>query len=488
MFILPLFLLAGIVSASSPDICTQLCELDGPDICTRGSWTKDGICHGYVFRGMPALNNYCYHTSETAATCPFYGLPVSVEDAQRLVALKRNVPPQDPAIAPGDVMVEIGNRDVAGLDIEAKRLRLVRSVYPHRAYRLANVVSVRREQAFIDSVHRLSHNLFARPIHAYFKHEPGYGPGLTKEWVAEVTRQIFNPDNGYFSINPESPNFYRINPGGFNIPDPVGCWNRFKKSIGLGPLTSKEIYTAIGKFLAGSLVLAQPLGVHLPIMFYGALIGETLTLDDIREEEPILARSLDYLMSLETDEELAAFPLEINGEDVVPTLQNRESVIRDKVNSLIRAGERPGLNAIREGFFSIFPEANVRQHVRAADLRALIRGQSFIDIDDLFAESTIFISAGQSAWLREVLTSFTQDERRQFLKFVTNMEQLPVGGFKHVNPKITIRPNLAPGMHLLPRVYLCQNLLMLPTYRSAQEMRERLLTAIQYGTGWAGDN
>ena len=55
------------------DPCTRLCSFDGPSICTGGSWDKNGVCHRYMYRGDPARGDYCYHTAETAASCPSSG-------------------------------------------------------------------------------------------------------------------------------------------------------------------------------------------------------------------------------------------------------------------------------------------------------------------------------------------------------------------------------------------------------------------------------
>jgi hypothetical protein len=63
------------------DPCTGLCDHDGPAVCTGGSWVKNGICHGYFFRGHPSLLDYCYHTAESAAECPSSGTPLKAKDA-----------------------------------------------------------------------------------------------------------------------------------------------------------------------------------------------------------------------------------------------------------------------------------------------------------------------------------------------------------------------------------------------------------------------
>ena len=73
-------------SSSSVDPCTDLCNFNGPSICSGGSWTKrDNSCHAYVFRGDPALGDYCYHTSATSSYCPASTDPVRPQDVALLM-------------------------------------------------------------------------------------------------------------------------------------------------------------------------------------------------------------------------------------------------------------------------------------------------------------------------------------------------------------------------------------------------------------------
>ena len=73
----------SVALAANP--CAELCEFDGPQICTGGSWIKGDVCHGYLYRGDPMNRDYCYHTVETAASCPSTGLPVLVSEARGLI-------------------------------------------------------------------------------------------------------------------------------------------------------------------------------------------------------------------------------------------------------------------------------------------------------------------------------------------------------------------------------------------------------------------
>ena len=69
------------VCASNP--CEQLCQLDGPEVCTGGSWPRTGRCHAYFLRPS---GEHCYHNTFTSVTCPDSLPALPVESAAILVA------------------------------------------------------------------------------------------------------------------------------------------------------------------------------------------------------------------------------------------------------------------------------------------------------------------------------------------------------------------------------------------------------------------
>jgi hypothetical protein len=81
------------------DPCTDLCQRDGPSVCTNGSWTKpNGFCQNYLYRGDPANGDYCYHSSATAALCPGDGTGVRAVEVPLLLAPLVPEPPIDPIL------------------------------------------------------------------------------------------------------------------------------------------------------------------------------------------------------------------------------------------------------------------------------------------------------------------------------------------------------------------------------------------------------
>lgn len=81
-----------VLCTASDDLCTRLCEFDGPAICTGGSWTKaDGVCHGYLYRKPASAHDYRYHTTPTNETCPSGGAPVRSAEVHGLIYLRTAV-------------------------------------------------------------------------------------------------------------------------------------------------------------------------------------------------------------------------------------------------------------------------------------------------------------------------------------------------------------------------------------------------------------
>ena len=469
------------------DPCTRLCQIDGPRVCTDGSYNKNGVCHRYLFRGDPALNDYCYHTSATAATCPSSGKAVKLADAERLVGIREGrgqevaaareyAPPPPPdrlrreePRVPTTTTTTTRRPTNVGERLSTLKAEVTRRVNPGLGYINGGFIQTDRDKALINSLPFLNgvvNNFVAYDIIISFNGEPGYGPGMTKEWLAEVTRQLFAPESGFFVLSDAAPLYYKINPRGLSQP------------------RAAEIYRAAGRLLGLSLMRNIALGVNFPVMFYAKLLEQQLTLDEVSTEEQQLVKSMRFILSL-PEEDLVDYPITIDGVEVVPTMANRADLVVRKVNSLITPDVVPMFNLIKRGFNEVVPSDRMRAYFGPAEFKALILGSPDIDIDDLFARSYIYMDdARQRAMLYRVLTGFNMEQRRKFLRFATNLSQAPVGGFSQIEPRITIRGGQHDLRDKMPKVFLCTHTLLLPDYKDEDEMREILTLSIEAGTGW----
>lgn len=124
-------------------------------------------------------------------------------------------------------------------------------------------------------------------------------------------------------------------------------------------------------------------------------------------------------------------------------------------------------------------------------MQVLISGPSDgkIDVDDMKANSkytggyTMFDRNISRFW--RVVLSLNRKQQSDLLRFVTSCERPPPLGFGSLNPPFTIqRVPILMDSDKLPSASTCFNILKLPTYSSEKVMRERLIYAIESGSGF----
>jgi ubiquitin-protein ligase E3 C len=87
-----------------------------------------------------------------------------------------------------------------------------------------------------------------------------------------------------------------------------------------------------------------------------------------------------------------------------------------------------------------------------------------------------------------VLGTFSHEEQRDFLKFVTSCSRAPLLGFAYLEPRMCVQMSggvlTDAATERLPTSATCMNLLKLPPYQDKQQMRQKLLYAIKAGAGF----
>ncbi|KAH7376353.1 HECT-domain-containing protein [Plectosphaerella cucumerina] len=127
------------------------------------------------------------------------------------------------------------------------------------------------------------------------------------------------------------------------------------------------------------------------------------------------------------------------------------------------------------------------------ELQRLVGGDSSeIDIDDL-RRNTQYSGLYDPGYSKEdhptvelfwkVVRSFTDEQRRLLLKYVTSTPRAPLLGFSQLNPKFAIRDG-GTDEERLPSTSTCVNLLKLPRYTDEATLRRKLLQAIESGAGF----
>ncbi|CAG9576011.1 unnamed protein product [Danaus chrysippus] len=296
----------------------------------------------------------------------------------------------------------------------------------------------------------------------------------------------------------------------------------------------KAKFRFLGKFMAKAVMDSRMVDIPLSVSMYRWVVCEQswLGLSDVRHVAPELWRSLcrlrrvaDRAQAIAADNrltseqrthmvnalELDGCPIEElgldfilpgdgctelrrGGRDLPVTAHNLHEYITLVTHWLLYEGVVKQMEAFKEGFESVFPLNNLKIFY-PEELEQVFCGSPSGGRDQrwdprLLAEC-IRPDHGYNAESRairmliDILASYSREEQRLFLQFVTGSPRLPTGGFKALNPPLTVvRKSLESSLdpdEYLPSVMTCVNYLKLPDYSSAEVMRAKLRLAASEG-------
>ncbi|WIA32325.1 hypothetical protein OEZ86_003165 [Tetradesmus obliquus] len=373
-------------------------------------------------------------------------------------------------------------------------------------------VTIRRDQLLEDSFAQLNSmgadRLKGRLRIAYVNEaglaEAGIdGGGLFKDFMEELLRQGFSPQSHLFCENPQRQLY--PNPAAHQLlPDAEGQL-RF-----LGRMLGKSLYEGV--------LLELPLAAF----FLKKMRGGVCDINDLPSLDPEVYKHLAQLKHYSGDfadlsltftatvvdatpeqqqqqqASTSAAPrtrevdLKAGGRDIPVRADNVVEYIHRLADFRLNRQMDRAANAFLGGFFELIRPRWVRMF-NEAELQMLISGsEEGIDVDDLVAH--VNYAGGYHAehpvmlTLWDALRTFSPQQQRLFLKFVTSCSRAPLLGFRYLEPQLCIQMSgsvLAAGSReRLPTAATCMNLLKLPPYQDFDEMRSKLLYAITAGAGF----
>ncbi|XP_052218873.1 E3 ubiquitin-protein ligase TRIP12-like isoform X2 [Dreissena polymorpha] len=366
-----------------------------------------------------------------------------------------------------------------------------------------------------------------------YENEVGTGLGPTLEFYALVSKELQKSDLDLWrgdvvqekdASGNETGNQYVFSPCGL-FPKPLA---RNTKAAVVNKMKAKTKF--LGKLMAKSLMDSRMLDIPLSEVFYKWLLGQehSLTSSDLQYLDPVLSRSFNQLEevlrqkkriladkshteesrrlalenlsidgcsleNLDLDFTLPGHPnieLKKGGKDKQVILDNLEEYLQLLTHWSLVEGVSRQFESLREGFESVFSLSSL-QSFYPEELELLFCGNQEDVWDTKVLMECCRPDHGYThdsravKFLYEILSSYSPDEQRLFLQFVTGSPKLPVGGFRTLNPPLTIVRKSFEGADnpdsFLPSVMTCVNYLKLPDYSSVEVMRERLAIAAREG-------
>ncbi|KAI3602651.1 ubiquitin-protein ligase [Moniliophthora roreri] len=351
----------------------------------------------------------------------------------------------------------------------------------------------------------------------YFE-EVGTGLGPTLEFYSLVSKEFARKDLKIWrDADHTNAGTYVNHPSGL-YPAPLTA----EDIASDGGQKKTHIFRVIGQFVAKAMLDSRIIDLSLNKIFLKLILGEEvpLTIVSLKVIDVELANSLAKVLNIATgntqspndkvakkiallesvsvedlalDFTLPGYDIDLRpgGKDIAVTSQNAHEYVQEVLDVILGKGAQLQAKAFREGFSKVFPISDLQPF--SVDELVMLFGNADEDwsietlSEALKADHGFHPESRAIRDLMEIMSEYDPQTRREYLQFITGSPKLPIGGFRGLNPPLTVvrKPYEAPltADDYLPSVMTCVNYLKLPEYSSKAVMKEKIRVAIKEGIG-----
>uniref|UniRef100_A0A8P0SYR5 HECT-type E3 ubiquitin transferase n=1 Tax=Canis lupus familiaris TaxID=9615 RepID=A0A8P0SYR5_CANLF len=322
-----------------------------------------------------------------------------------------------------------------------------------------------------------------------FESEKGldYG-GVAREWFFLLSKEMFNPYYGLFEYSATDNYTLQINPNsGLCNEDHLSYFTFIGRVAGLAVFH--------GKLLDGFFI--RP--------FYKMMLGKQITLNDMESVDSEYYNSLKWILENDPTELDLMFcideenfgqtyqvDLKPNGSEIMVTNENKREYIDLVIQWRFVNRVQKQMNAFLEGFTELLP-IDLIKIFDENELELLMCGLGDVDVND-WRQHSIYKNGycpnhPVIQWFWKAVLLMDAEKRIRLLQFVTGTSRVPMNGFAELygsnGPQLfTIEQWGSPDK--LPRAHTCFNRLDLPPYETFEDLREKLLMAVENAQGFEG--
>lgn len=314
------------------------------------------------------------------------------------------------------------------------------------------------------------------------------GGGIFKDFMENITRAAFDVQYGLFKETTD--HLLYPNPGS-----------------GMTHEQHLQFFHFLGTLLAKAMFEGILVDIPFATFFLSKLKQKYNYLNDLPSLDPELYRHLIFLKHYEGDiSELELYFVIVNNEygeqteeELLPDGKNLR-VTNENVITFIHLVANHRLNfQIRQQSshflrgFQLLIQKDWIDMFNEHELQLLISGSlDSLDVDDIRLNTNYAGGYHKEHYVIEmfweVLKSFSLENQKKFLKFVTGCSRGPLLGFRYLEPLFCIQRAAGnaseEALDRLPTSATCMNLLKLPPYRSKEQMETKLLYAINADAGF----
>uniref|UniRef100_A0A669DIV3 E3 ubiquitin-protein ligase n=1 Tax=Oreochromis niloticus TaxID=8128 RepID=A0A669DIV3_ORENI len=351
-------------------------------------------------------------------------------------------------------------------------------------------ITVSRQTLFEDSFQQimaLKPYDLRRRLYVIFRGEEGldYG-GLAREWFFLLSHEVLNPMYCLFEYAGKSNYCLQINPASAINPDHL------------------SYFCFIGRFIAMALFHGKFIDTGFSLPFYKRMLNKKLILKDLESIDPEFYNSLIWIRDNNIEEcglemffsvdmeilgKITSHDLKPNGANIQVTEENKEEYISLMAEWRFSRGVEGQTKAFLDGFNEVVP-LQWLQYFDEKELEVMLCGMQEVDLQD-WQRNTVYRhytrNSKQIIWFWQLVKEVDNEVRLRLMQFVTGTCRLPLGGFAELmgsnGPQKFCIEKVGKDTWL-PRSHTCFNRLDLPPYKSYEQLKEKLLFAIEETEGF----
>lgn len=351
-------------------------------------------------------------------------------------------------------------------------------------------INVSRQTLFEDSFQQimaLKPYDLRRRLYVIFRGEEGldYG-GLAREWFFLLSHEVLNPMYCLFEYAGKNNYCLQINPASTINPDHL------------------SYFCFIGRFIAMALFHGKFIDTGFSLPFYKRMLSKKLTIKDLESIDTEFYNSLIWIRDNNIEEcglemyfsvdmeilgKVTSHDLKLGGSNILVTEENKDEYIGLMTEWRFSRGVQEQTKAFLDGFNEVVP-LQWLQYFDEKELEVMLCGMQEVDLTD-WQRNTAYRhytrNSKQIIWFWQFVKETDNEVRMRLLQFVTGTCRLPLGGFAELmgsnGPQKFCIEKVGKDTWL-PRSHTCFNRLDLPPYKSYEQLKEKLLFAIEETEGF----
>nr|XP_008109241.1 PREDICTED: probable E3 ubiquitin-protein ligase HERC6 [Anolis carolinensis] len=343
------------------------------------------------------------------------------------------------------------------------------------------LLRVQRQNLVENTLHKLSHvedislkmQLLVEFEGEMSRFEAG---GVLLEFFSHVFEDMVQPDYGMFMYpHPSSP-----------------MWFCTRKKV------SKNKYYLFG-ILCGLAMFNRVIAyVPFPLAAFKKLLDKKPTLDDLKELDPVLGRSLQAVLDYECDDIEENFQLCFsifwddvkvdlipNGNSIAVNNSNKKDFVNKYVDYIFNISVNEVFGEFKRGFYKVLDKCII-DFFEPPELMELAIGNANYDWE-LYEKNAVYwgIYSPTHPTIKmfwKVFHELPLTDKKSFLLFVAGTDRVPPMGMNSL--RITIHSHRSLSEDHIPEAQICFHLLLLPPFSTIGKLKEKLQQAIENNRGF----